>query len=222
MVKFPSTLTLPDGNTPASTKTVTTSDSVITTIVIIETIDPTSNKKITITTVGTIDPDQRTITVIWPEDRKDELPNSKLLTVSVTFKDITNPIAVIEAGGFGVTTYYDTYVIDSGETTTSFTPEKSTISGTEVIVLPPVTSGTDSEYKLIFIPSSTVPQLGYIYIRIPIELIMVPDQVLSGGICTQPGFTCECVVNDDLGLGTNESYGLIIVHLDNTVSVPAK
>ena len=228
VIKFPASITLPDGKTPNS-RTV---DLVIRTVVVVVYIDPTTSREIKLIIEGNVNLVERTITVIdpfqgdAPQPISNELEDKKL-TISITFKDLTNPVANFEAGGVVITTYYEeTYIVDTGFTTTSFVPEPNTIQGNEVIVLPPITSGTESEYKLVFTPSSMVPGKGYIYIKVPIQLVMDPDTVLSGGICREPGFICECVVNDDLGTGEsdplNPSYGVIIVHLDNTVTVPAK
>ena len=59
------------------------------------------------------------------------------------------------------------------------------------MIINPVTSGTDSEYTLIFIPISTVPAGGYVNIYVPDRLVLRPNEVRSKGICPDDDFVCE-------------------------------
>lgn len=92
----------------------------------------------------------------------------------------------------------DNDVVDTGESDGSFTPTSGVISGRPIVITNDITSGIDSEYTLVFIPASSIPKNGYIYIYVPERLDLRPSQVTSGGICTTPGYICQQPIENNI------------------------
>ena len=95
-------------------------------------------------------------------------------------------------------------MVDEGTSDGSFTPVSGIISGKDVQIINPVTSGKDSRYDLSFVPASTIPKNGFITITIPPELQLRPTEVLSDGVCTSATLTCTSVENNIITIKTTE------------------
>ena len=114
-----------------------------------------------------------------------------------------NPNSERPAGVVIITTLLGDYVVDTGVILDTFTPEPGNIQGTSIVVINPVTSGTDSSYTLVYQPTSLVPANGYIVITVPIRLVLRPQEVRSGGICADPNFFCdENIINNTIIIRT--------------------
>ena len=102
--------------------------------------------------------------------------------------------------------------MDEGTSNGSFTPISGNVEGKEVVVIDSVTSGTNSEYKLVFIPESSVPKGGFIYIYVPVELTLRLSETTSGGVCLEPEYICLSAENNvPVGLGPDVVYYNIII-----------
>jgi len=119
------------------------------------------------------------------------------INFELVIEGITNPPSSQPAGFLEIRTYFETFQIDQGRIEETFTPQSGNIKGTEIIVINPETSGSDSSYILVFMPESNIEIGGFIIITVP--LVMIENKVSSGGICVEQGFQCT---NIDVVTGT--------------------
>ena len=71
-------------------------------------------------------------------------PREGPITFEIVIDGLQNPVSSQPAGYVEIRTYFETYQIDQGRIEDTFTPESGNIRGTEIIIVNPETSGTNS------------------------------------------------------------------------------
>jgi len=86
-------------------------------------------------------------------------------------------------------------MVDQGTSNGSYTPKSGQITGNPITVSVPMTSGTNASYTLVFVPQSAIPKTGIIQILVPVEFVLRPSVIRSGGSCTDSDkYICTDVV----------------------------
>ena len=137
-------------------------------------------------------------------------PPTGPLTIEITIFGIQNPYASYPAGNVIISTLLGGYIVDTGESDGSFTPTSGNIGGRPIIIINPVTSGIDSDYEMIFVPVSSIPKNGFIWIYVPDRLVLRDSETFSDGSCTNPTLSCTEIKRDDADASQYGSQIIII------------